>query len=100
MMLRAFAGLVAVMGLATAQAPGIEGTWQGELSLGTVKLRLGLRVEKGATGEYLSKMVSIDQGALGIVVGQTTLSGNKLHLDVPNLRATFDGTLNSGGNEM
>jgi uncharacterized protein len=79
---------------------GIEGTWQGTLDVGAMKLRLGLHVDKNAQGEFSSKLDSIDQNALGISVKVTTFSGGTLHLELPNLHATYDGTLSADGQEI
>jgi len=99
MMLRigAVAGLAAV-GL-WAQA-SVEGTWQGTLDVGAAKLRLGLHVSKSPQGEFSSTLDSIDQGAMGIPVKVTTFSGDKLHLELPNLKATFDGALSADGKQI
>lgn len=79
---------------------GIEGNWQGTLDVGAAKLRLGLHVTKNASGEFTSTLDSIDQGARGIPVKVTTFSANALHLELPNLHATYDGKLSADGNEI
>src|SRR5438128_785501 len=76
---------------AFAQPGGIEGDWQGTLTAGAARLRLGLHIAKNEKGQYTSKLDSIDQGAMGIPVSQTTLAGNKLHLEMPGLHAKYDG---------
>lgn len=79
---------------------GVEGTWQGTLDVGAIKLRLGLHVTKNAQGELSSTLDSIDQNAMGIPVKVTTFRDNALHLDMPALHATYDGTLGAGGQEI
>jgi hypothetical protein len=69
-----------------AQPGGVEGTWQGTLDVGAMKLRLGLHVNKSGTGEYTSTLDSIDQSAMGLPVKVTTFSGNALHLELPGSR--------------
>ncbi|HLJ45281.1 MAG TPA: alpha/beta fold hydrolase [Bryobacteraceae bacterium] len=83
-----------------AQTSGIEGNWQGTLAVGGVKLRLGLHVTKDSSGKLMSKLDSIDQAAMGIPVGTTTLKGDRLMLDLPSLQATFNGTLQPGASEI
>ncbi len=90
-------GLAATAALC-AQA-GIEGTWQGTLDAGAMKLRLGLRVTKNAAGELSSTLDSIDQRAMGIPA-KVTLSGNAVHLALPSLNAKYDGTLSADGKEI
>jgi pimeloyl-ACP methyl ester carboxylesterase len=79
---------------------GVEGTWQGTLDVGAIKLRLGLHVAKNAQGELSSTLDSIDQSAMGIPVNVTTFRDNALHLDMPALHATYDGVLSAGGQEI
>lgn len=79
--------------------PGIEGTWQGTLDAGAMKLRLGLHVTKSASGELSSTLDSIDQRAMGIPA-KVTFSGSTLHLELPSLGAKYDGTLSADGKEI
>ena len=79
---------------------GVEGTWQGTLDVGAVKLRLGLHVAKNAQGELSSTLDSIDQSAMGIPVKVTTFRDNALHLELPALHASYDGKLSDGGQEI
>ncbi len=79
---------------------GVEGTWQGTLDVGAMKLRLGLHVSKDAEGQFSSKLDSIDQGAMGLAVKVTTFSGGALHLELPNLHATYDGKLSADGQQI
>jgi hypothetical protein len=76
------------------------GIWQGTLDAGALKMRLVLHVVANGNGGFTSTLDSLDQNVFGIPVQQTTLSGNKLQLDMPGLRARFDGTLNEEGNEI
>jgi hypothetical protein len=95
--------LVCGAGLAVApwaQTGGIEGTWQGTLHPGAVSLRLGLHIGGNEKGELTSTLDSIDQGAMGLADARTTFSDRKLSLDMPALDASFEGTLNAGGNEI
>jgi hypothetical protein len=82
------------------QAPPIEGTWQGTLTAGQAKLRLGLHIAKTSTGDYTSTLDSVDQGRMGLPVTHTLVSGNSLHLELPDLHAQFDGTHSLDGNEI
>jgi pimeloyl-ACP methyl ester carboxylesterase len=79
---------------------GVEGTWQGTLDVGAIKMRLGLHVSKNAEGQLTSKLDSIDQSAMGIPVNVTTFADNALHLEMPNLHATYDGRLSADGSQI
>ena len=83
-----------------AQPAGFEGTWQGTLSGHGTKLRLGLHIEKTSSGGYATKMDSIDQGAIGIPVKDTTISGQQLTIELPELSVKFVGTLSADGSEI
>ncbi len=97
--MRLFLPLAAAAAL-FAQAPGIEGNWQGTLNLGAVKLRLAVHIKKDASGKLTSTIDSIDQGANGIPVAATMFSANVLHLDIPAIHGTFDGKLNQSGSQI
>ena len=88
-------GVAAVLG---AQ-PGIEGNWQGGLPVQGMTLHLGLHITRTPDG-FTSTVDSIDQGAMGIPVKETTFSGGKLHLNMATLHAEFEGTLSSDGREI
>jgi hypothetical protein len=78
----------------------MEGTWQGALEAGAVKLRVGLHIVKNEKGEWRSTFDSIDQGASGLPVKLTTVSGAKLHFEMPNMHLTFDGKLSADGQQI
>ena len=93
--------LFAILGSAVrAQPAKIVGNWLGTLEAGPQKLRMGLHITENDKGELTSSLDSLDQNVQGIPVRQTIFTNNKLHLDVPAPPAQYDGTLNSGGNEI
>src|SRR5271165_3441983 len=98
-MWRRIAGLTALAGAAWAQA-GMEGTWQGSLEAGAVKLRVGLHIAKNEKGEWSSTFDSIDQGAIGLPVKTTTVSGATLHFEMPAMHLSFDGKLSADGSQI
>src|SRR5580698_6993642 len=93
--------LIAGFALAAAgrAQTGMEGTWQGTLDAGAMKLRIGLHVSKDAGG-WTSTFDSIDQGARGIPVKVTTVSGQTLHFEMPAMAVKFDGTLSADGTQI
>jgi pimeloyl-ACP methyl ester carboxylesterase len=92
--------LLLLTSAAWAQTTGLVGTWQGTIDAGALKLRMGLHISKSESGEFSSKVDSIDQNVMGIPVKQTTVSGNTLHLEMPNMNAKYDGTLSADGSEI
>jgi pimeloyl-ACP methyl ester carboxylesterase len=87
---------LALAGAAWAQS--MEGTWQGSLEAGAVKLRVGLHVSKNDKGEWTSTFDSIDQGVMGLPVKVTTVSGATLHFEIMTL--SFDGKLSADGQQI
>jgi len=77
----------------SCSAQAIEGNWLGTLDAGAVRLRLAIHIVRGKNGELSAKLDSLDQGANGIPVQKTSFSANKLHLEIPMLHASYDGTL-------
>lgn len=75
------------------QQTGIEGDWIGSLESNAMRLRIGLHISRTPSGELVSTLDSLDQGAKGIPVQKVTYIGNKLRLDMPNLNAVYEGVL-------
>jgi hypothetical protein len=48
---------------ASAVGQNLEGTWEGAVDFGAMKLRLALKVAKSADGAITAKLDSLDQGA-------------------------------------
>jgi len=86
--------VVVLAGSAGAQTGGIVGTWLGTLDVGAMKLRLAFHIAANAQGGFTSTFDSLDQNANGLAVQETTFADNKLHLNMPGVRAQYDGTLN------
>ena len=91
--------VTALAGAVWAQT-SMEGTWQGSLEAGAVKLRVGVHIAKNEKGEWTSTFDSIDQGAMGLPVKVTTVSGATLHFEMPGMRLTFDGKLSADGTQI
>ncbi len=85
---------------ASAEAQGMEGSWLGTLEAGPAKLRLGLHVTKNGSGAWTSTLDSIDQGAMGIPLQTTTVSGPALHFEMPAMHISFDGKLSADGKQI
>src|SRR5215471_18925795 len=88
--------IVASAVLVSAQAQDIAGDWQGTLDAGVAQLRLVLHITKNADGSLHAALDSVDQGANGIPAS-ITRQESKVHLDLPAVRGTYDGTLSADG---
>ena len=98
---RAMAALAVVLlstGLA-AQAPKLDGQWQGTLEVGK-SLRIVIVIATNAAGGgYTSTFYSIDQSPNGIAAS-TTVQGNTVRIAVTAAGITFDGKLSPDGNSI
>ena len=81
--------------------PGLlGGLWEGSMDLGTVKLRLLLKVTTATDGTLTAKADSPDQGATDLPVDVITLKDGAVHFEMKRLLVTFDGTLNKEGSQI
>lgn len=92
---------VAALSLAPARAagqeaaPDITGAWHGTLDVQGASLRLVINIEKAGDG-YRATVDSPDQGATGIPVASATFEHPTLTLALPNIAASYEGTLAAG----
>jgi len=83
-----------------AAGQNLEGTWEGALDVGAMKLRLALKVTKAADGALAAKLDSLDQGAKDLHVDVISLKDGAVHFEMKQLQAVFDGTLNKESSEI
>jgi pimeloyl-ACP methyl ester carboxylesterase len=77
-----------------------EGTWQAALETNGLRYRLQLRISHDAQGQLIASMDSIDQGINGFHAAKAIQSESAVHLDLPAIRAVYDGTLNGAKNTI
>jgi uncharacterized protein len=77
-----------------------EGTWQAALETNGMRYRLQLRISHDAQGQLIASMDSIDQGINGFPAAKVIQSESAVHLDLPAVRAVYDGTLNGAKNTI
>ncbi|MGC1905105.1 MAG: alpha/beta hydrolase [Candidatus Acidiferrum sp.] len=77
-----------------------EGTWQGALEANGMRYRLQLHISHDTKGQLTAAMDSIDQGINGFRASQATESDSAIHLELPAVHSTYDGTLNSVRNSI
>src|SRR5215510_4233549 len=85
---------------ASAASQNLEGTWEGALDVGAMKLRLALKVTKAADGAFVAKLDSLDQGANDMQVDDISLKDGAVHFKMKRLQVVFDGTLNKENSEI
>jgi pimeloyl-ACP methyl ester carboxylesterase len=77
-------------------APSVAGTWQDTLEVGPQRLRLVFHIEQ--QGDSLTAtMDSPDQGATGVPVQRVRVTGDSLHLGLPQIGGRFDGVIGPDG---
>jgi fermentation-respiration switch protein FrsA (DUF1100 family) len=85
--------IVAILVSFTMFGQEIIGQWNGVLKVPGAQLRVVLNISKTEKG-YISTMDSPDQGAKGIPVATTSFENSILKVELPNLKAVYEGTLN------
>jgi murein DD-endopeptidase len=82
-----------------AAGEGAEGTWEGTLQGGAIKLRLIVTLTKSNGGVYSGELNSVDQGAT-LVVENGTLNGDAVRFEVDRIGGVYEGVLNKERTEM
>src|SRR5262245_52999539 len=84
--------------VAQAPAAGPEGSWQGTLDTGAVKLRLVLTISKSGS-DYKGVLESLDQGST-IPAEKVMLNGDKLRADFSRVNGFYEGSISKEGSEL
>ena len=75
--------IVRGVSLIRAQDPeGLDGPWEGAITVGANKLHAVLEVSKSRDGVYLGTLVSVDQGGARIPIDRITGEGNKVRFEM------------------
>ena len=90
---------VSVTCLAQSSTNLAEGSWQGTLGTGTVKLRLVLTITQPSPGAYKAVLESLDQGAT-IPADKVTLNEDKLRVDFERVNGFYEGVINKDATEI
>lgn len=96
-----FASIIVSAAGAAAQtaAHDVAGNWLATLDVGGAKVRLVLKIQKSGDG-YTAKFDSPDQGASDLPIDSIVLNGNKLNFSAAKFGINYEGTLNTGGEEI
>lgn len=71
------------------------GSWAGKLNVGAMKLRLGLNI-KDTTGMLVATLDSPDQGAYGIPMDKTTITGDAIKVESVAMNASYEASILPG----
>ncbi len=71
--------------------------WQGALEVGSVKLRLVLKISKAPDGTLTATMDSIDQGAMNLPVDSIIIEDKTMRFTMKKIGGSYEGTLSEDG---
>ena len=86
--------------MAESDGSGIQGTWDGVLEAGAVRLSVVIHVSQAADGSLTANLDSPDQGALGIPIDTISFENSILRFELKGIGASFQGTLNKERSEI
>src|SRR5207248_11708938 len=72
-----------------------EGTWQGAIETGNMRMRLQLHISHQQTGTLVASIDSLDQGIQGIPASRVTQKAGDLKLELPAFSAEYTGTVDA-----
>jgi uncharacterized protein len=72
-----------------------EGTWQGAIEVGNMRMRLQLHVARVDKGQLVASIDSLDQGIRGIPASKVSESAGQLRFEISMFRAEYRGALNA-----
>ena len=73
----------------------ITGSWQGVLNTGNMELRLVFNITLSEDGSFNATLDSPDQGAMGIPLGEVSLSRDSLRIEAPIVNGFYLGKISS-----
>jgi len=78
----------------------IEGTWQGAIETGNMRMRLQLHLSHNDNGQLIASLDSLDQAIQGIPASQVSEKAGQLKLELSAFGAEYAGTLNAARNQI
>jgi len=84
------------LNIASAGASRIDGSWEGTLEAGAMRLRIVFHLRQEAEGRFSGTMDSPDQGASGIPLSSVRLEGDSLLVEVRAAAGAYAGALSPG----
>ncbi len=77
-----------------------EGTWQGAIETGNMRMRLQLHVNHDDKGALIASVDSLDQGIQGIPASKVTEHAGEVKFELAAFGAEYTGTLSATKNEI
>ncbi|HEY1422915.1 MAG TPA: alpha/beta fold hydrolase [Candidatus Acidoferrum sp.] len=77
-----------------------EGTWQGAIETGNMRMRLQLHLSHDEQGHLIAALDSLDQSIQGIPASQVTEKSDDLKLEISAFGAEYTGTLDPTKNKI
>jgi len=77
-----------------------EGTWQGAIETGNMRIRLQLHLSHDDKGQLVAAVDSIDQGVQGIPASRVSEKAGELKFEIATFNAEYTGTLSATKNEI
>jgi pimeloyl-ACP methyl ester carboxylesterase len=78
----------------------MEGTWQGAIETGNMRMRLQLRLSHDEKGQLIAALDSLDQGIQGIPASKVVEQAGELSFDLSAFGAEYNGKLTATKNEI
>jgi len=78
----------------------VEGTWQGAIETGNMRMRLQLHLSHDEKGQLTAAVDSLDQGIQGIPASHVTEQAGQVRFELPAFGAEYNGALNATKNEI
>ncbi len=90
------------LAVAATDAPSTElaPVWQGDLDLGTQRLRIVVHLSRQPDGTLQATLDRSDNGVTGIPVESARFEKGVLHLRLPQFEAEYDGMMNERGDAL
>ena len=78
----------------------VEGTWQGAIETGNMRMRLQLHLSHDEKGQLTAAVDSLDQGIQGIPASHVTERAGHVKFELPAFGAEYNGAVNASKNEI
>src|SRR4030095_16413393 len=85
---------------AVDSSPNVVGTWEGTLDAGTAKIKMVLHIDAAKDGALVGRLDVPAQGASDLPIDSLSIAGNILKFEMKSLGATYEGKLESDGNQI